>query len=111
MSVLRLERQPAAVPRLQPARHRARPPARAPPPAGRHRGARAHAAVEDDGPVTLDRAGLGGEPPELEVPRPGDPAGGVLVVLAHVDELDLTARVARGDVSGRDVDLGGEDML
>src|SRR5829696_7415906 len=81
MPVLRLERQLGPVPGLEAARHRIRLPPGAAERGGRHRRARADAAVEHDGAVALDGVGLGGEAPELEVPGAGDPAGRVLVVL------------------------------
>src|SRR5829696_7973358 len=81
MPVLRLERQLGPVPGLEAARHRVRLPPGAAERGGRHRRARADAAVEHDGAVALDGVGLGGEAPELEVPGAGDPAGRVLVVL------------------------------
>src|SRR4051812_34827414 len=54
MAALRLERQLRLRPRLEAARHRVGLPARAAERLRGHRGARADAAVEDHGPVTLD---------------------------------------------------------
>src|SRR5918997_1498368 len=72
MPVLGLEREPAARPLLEPADHGVRVPAGAAEGVGRHARARAEAAVEDDGPVAVDRLGLGREALELDVARARD---------------------------------------
>src|SRR3954447_10398476 len=104
MPALGLERVAADRPLLEPAGHRVRVPARTAKGMGRHRRARTDPAVEHDRRVAIDRLRLGGEAPDLEVSRAGDPPCLVLVGLADVDQLDLAALVRGADLCGVDVD-------
>src|SRR3954468_22770979 len=104
MPALGLEWEAAARPLLEPAGHRVRLPAGTAKGMGRHRRARTDPAVEHDRRVAIDRLRLGGEAPDLQVARAGDPPCRVLVGLADVDQLDLAALVGGADLSGVDVD-------
>jgi hypothetical protein len=86
-AVLGLERAALAGPCLEPAVERIGVVAPAAEGVGRHRGARADAAVEDDRPLPVDRRRLRGDLAEHDVARAADPAGVPLLVLAHVDQL------------------------
>ena len=56
------------------------------------------AAVEDERPLTVERARLGGQAVELDVHVVGDPAGLVLIRLAHVHQLHVALPDQRGDL-------------
>src|SRR4051794_39483363 len=82
-AALGLERAALLVPGEEAAAERVGVVARAAERGGRHRRPGADAAVEDDGPVAVERLGLLGELAELDVARPGQAAGLDLVGLAH----------------------------
>src|SRR3712207_937319 len=100
------DREARLDPSGDPAREVSRVPSRGPERLRRHRGTRPQPALEHDGPIAGDRLCPSRQALELDVARPFDVARLALVVLAYVDQIDLTAREELRHLIGREIDLG-----
>ena len=66
-----------------------------------HRRTPTAAAIEDHRQVALDRLCLSRQVRQLDQSRPGDVPGVVLMLLAHVDQLDVTIGDQFSNLFGR----------